>query len=461
MIYSLLRGIAGVALRWYYADVTIASDQFDRGANTRDPFTGPLLVVVNHPNALVDVLVAARAVPRRLLFTAKATLFTNPVARALLTVVGVVPLRRQSDEASGTADPARNARTFDAVSRALGSGGAVLVFPEGKSHDEPALAPLRTGVARIALQSRESGSVHGLRILPIGLVFQRKDAPRTRVLAIVGEPLDVDSWTARIPGNAVAELTGELDARLRAITLNYSSSEAAVSDFRMALQIAALIRYDAPPISTAGDLRDQANVARLMPAVRTAVERGPPELATRVARFQSDLGSLQASLNSHHISLDDLAISRGVREGANFVAREMLVVLTAGPVALWGWVNHILPFRAAIAVGRRSRATANDPAMRTIVAGAAFVLMVYMLQGAAVALLAGPWWALVYVASLPIAADVNLTFQDRLRRAVRRARTYLLFRARPEVQEGLERTARALRVEALALAGAAGVRSAD
>jgi hypothetical protein len=97
--------------------------------------------------------------------------------------------------------------------------------------------------------------------------------------------------------------------------------------------------------------------------------------------------------------------------------------------------------------------------MRTIVAGTALVLMVYMVQGALVALIFGPWWAIAYVLSLPIAADINLRFRDRLERARRRATTYLLFRARPDLQRDLEIKARALRAEALALArvtGAAG-----
>src|SRR4051794_5958857 len=61
VIYSLLRSAAGVALRWYSADVTFVGVE-------RIPAEGPLLVAVNHPNALVDVLVAARATRRQLKF---------------------------------------------------------------------------------------------------------------------------------------------------------------------------------------------------------------------------------------------------------------------------------------------------------------------------------------------------------------------------------------------------------
>src|SRR5919202_827379 len=222
-ITAHLRLFTGLALRWFYRDVSVRhAERIPRGRT-------PMLVAVNHPNALVDALVVGWALPRRLTITAKATLFENPVLAWLLRVFGVVPLRRASDErqrlraaAAGDAAPVDHARirdAFRAILETLERGGAVLIFPEGKSHDEPSLAPLRTGPARIALQAYEEARVRGLVVLPIGLVFERKESPRTRVLVDVGEPLDVAAWAtaaAAGQGGATADvLTEEIDRRLR------------------------------------------------------------------------------------------------------------------------------------------------------------------------------------------------------------------------------------------------------
>jgi 1-acyl-sn-glycerol-3-phosphate acyltransferase len=93
-VYVLLRAIAGIALRWYYRDIHV--EGLDRIPRRR-----PLLLVVNHPNALVDALLVGWAIPRRVLITAKSTIFSHPIAGALLRFVGVLPLYRAKDQTPG------------------------------------------------------------------------------------------------------------------------------------------------------------------------------------------------------------------------------------------------------------------------------------------------------------------------------------------------------------------------
>ena len=451
MIYSLLRSAAGVALRWYYADVTFVGVE-------NIPERGPILVVVNHPNALVDVLVAGRAVQRRLWFTAKATLFSNPLTGVFFRWVGVLPLRRAVDEAGKgePVDPTRNAQSFAAVADAFARSAAVLIFPEGKSHDEPSLAPARTGAARMVIQARETRQVAGIRIVPIGLIFERKERPRSKIVAIAGQPIDVDPVIEQ-SADPVAELTSAIDSSLRALTLNYSTVGDAERDGRIARVLQAVLRSDAPSVGSAGDFQSRAEIARLLPALRATLRAGEGQIHDRAISLEASLLRFDEQLRSAHVSPDDFLIARDYTGGLWFVVREIGVVLLAGPIALWGWINHVLPFQGALMAGGRARHSANDPAMYSIVAGAAFILMMYLLQGVLVTLVAGPWWGLAYVASLPAAADINLRLRDRLRRALRRARTYLFFRSRPAIQDQLLDQARRLRSEAVALASASGL----
>src|SRR5262245_7017007 len=113
MLYTLLRTVTGVSLRWFYSRV-------DTEGLERIPATAPVLLAVNHPNALVDALVVGMVCPRRVVMTAKATLFANPLLAALFRAAGVVPLIRARDVAelktSGEAE--RNAAAFGALNAA-------------------------------------------------------------------------------------------------------------------------------------------------------------------------------------------------------------------------------------------------------------------------------------------------------------------------------------------------------
>jgi 1-acyl-sn-glycerol-3-phosphate acyltransferase len=213
MIYGLLRWITGIALHWFYSDIRIA------GTETI-PVSGPLLIAVNHQNALVDSLIVGWLVPRRIAMTAKATLADNPFIAILFRILRVVPLRRVSDEArkqdGSPLDRSRNAPAFAEIFSLLKRNGALLIFPEGKSHNEAGLEPLKTGLARMALQARDEQGIMGLRILPLGLVFEDKGTPGTAVGAHVGMPIEMDSWQ----GSDHTTLTQEIANRLRAVSEN-------------------------------------------------------------------------------------------------------------------------------------------------------------------------------------------------------------------------------------------------
>jgi 1-acyl-sn-glycerol-3-phosphate acyltransferase len=205
LIQRLSHWLGGIALHWFYSDVRVLNSD-------RIPARGPILIAMNHQNALVDAILALWIVPRELRLTAKATLGDSMPGALLLKTVGVIPLRRASD-ADGANDPIRNRRAFQEMIDELGDGGAILVFPEGKSHNEPDVAPLKTGLARVALWAREAG-VRNIQIVPIGITFANKAEPDTVVLAQVGEPIRLDDWN----GEDSRELTSAVAARLRAVS---------------------------------------------------------------------------------------------------------------------------------------------------------------------------------------------------------------------------------------------------
>ncbi|HEX7938957.1 MAG TPA: hypothetical protein VF483_08165, partial [Gemmatimonadaceae bacterium] len=85
------------------------------------------------------------------------------------------------------------------------------------------------------------------------------------------------------------------------------------------------------------------------------------------------------------------------------------------------------------------------------VVGIGLVLAFYVVQGALVWAVFGGFIALVYVVSLPIAADINFALRARLIRATRRARTDMRLRRNQALQNRLSAELAWLRAEALAV----------
>jgi glycerol-3-phosphate O-acyltransferase/dihydroxyacetone phosphate acyltransferase len=385
MLYRLLRAVAAIALRWYYADIGV------QGAE-RVPQSGPLLVVANHPNALIDPLVVGTTLSRRILITAKATLFERRPLAALLHAVGVVPLRRAKDEyrdeQTAAVAPDRNAEAFRSVTSALRRGAAVLIFPEGISHDDPALAPLRSGAARMAIQAHTDG-VSGIRLLAVGLNFEEKERPGSRVLVRFGDPLVLESWLTEHRPDDIDALTQTIETRLRAVTLNFASAERASRAVRIAGILSALAT-EPLPVAQSRSLGVEADLALRIDRATTALADAPADVMDVADQLSARLSTLEHELDQLGIGLDDIRISIRWTDATRFVLREGPIFLLAVVAFVLGWVTHWIPLWLARAFALRSlrRDPSRDqPAMRTIILGLLAIVIWYAAQAVILALL--------------------------------------------------------------------------
>jgi 1-acyl-sn-glycerol-3-phosphate acyltransferase len=230
-LYRLLLPVARAVVFLFHRRVAV------EGAE-RVPREGPVVVVANHPNMLLDVLLLGTVQSRTLHFLAKATLFRNPFLARVLRASGVLPIHRRHE---GPVEPGRNVDTFDACHRLLAEGGAICLFPEGVSHERNAVLPLKTGAARIVLEAEaKSGFGLGVRLVPAGLSFSNRELFRSDALVCFGEPLDPSPFFDAVRRNrevdAVRELTGKIEAALQAIALHVPDQDdeelvAALRDF--------------------------------------------------------------------------------------------------------------------------------------------------------------------------------------------------------------------------------------
>ena len=177
------------------------------------PPEGPCLFLLNHPNGLLDPVVAAAVLDRPCGWLAKATLWKLAPLRPFLRAFQAIPITRPKD---GGATRASILAAFRKVHEAFAQGRSVAMFPEGISHTGADLAPLKTGAARIALSSEVRPA-----LLPAGLVYGDRTTFRHGALLRLGPPIPWDDLAHRgDEPQAVAELTRRIRSGLLPLTLH-------------------------------------------------------------------------------------------------------------------------------------------------------------------------------------------------------------------------------------------------
>ena len=180
------------------------------------PTDGGVLFVLNHPNGLLDPLVATAQLQRPPRMLAKATLWKNPVLLPFLSIFDPIPVQRRQD---GEVEDGATERMFAAVHQALAQGDAIAIFPEGISHGDRDLAPLKTGAARIVLCAPTP-----IRLVPVGLVYGERETFRHSVLLRVGPPIEFDDLRGLDPA-CVRALTERIRDSLYPLTLHGDDEE--------------------------------------------------------------------------------------------------------------------------------------------------------------------------------------------------------------------------------------------
>jgi hypothetical protein len=103
------------------------------------------------------------------------------------------------------------------------------LFPEGISHTDAKLQPLKTGAARIALSyDEECGGDDTLVIVPVALEYSARSTFRSGVLGVVGVPIAVGDFRERYredPRGTVDALTDAISLGLQSVLVQASTRE--------------------------------------------------------------------------------------------------------------------------------------------------------------------------------------------------------------------------------------------
>ena len=400
---TFLVWLARLVLRIFFRRVEVVGEE-------NVPPRAPVIFALNHPSALVDPMFILALSDRPVHFLAKEPLFRMPIVGAMVRGAGCLPVHR----AQYKADLSKNKDTFERARAIVASGGALAIFPEGTSHDDPKLRVLKTGLARIALGAAAAAAkdAPAIQVVPAGLYYSDKGRFRSEALLCYGDPIPVAAAglgaEGEPPVEAVRELTARIGHGLDAVTLQAEKRETLDAIAWAERLYAAEGDRETHGVAGHFDLR-----RRFVAAHAELRDRRPRELldvAEQILSYDRQL----ALLGLGPSDLPAAPFTPGL------VARELagaLFWLCFAPLALAGALLHYPAYQLIRAVASQIAGDEVDVvATIKVFAALAFYPLTWIGAAAFLALRFGGWPALGSLALLPLSGWLALVLRERWRR---------------------------------------------
>jgi 1-acyl-sn-glycerol-3-phosphate acyltransferase len=176
------------------------------------PRRGPVILVSNHLS-FADHFFGPMPLPRKVIFLAKSEYFTGKgikglLSRAFFSGVGQIPIDRTGGDASE--------RALRSGLRVLAEGSVLGIYPEGTRSPDGRLYKGKTGVARLALESRASvvpcAMMDTFEFLPPGSLHPQL---KIRPGVIFGKPMEFSRYYGKESDRAALRaVTDEIMAEI-------------------------------------------------------------------------------------------------------------------------------------------------------------------------------------------------------------------------------------------------------
>ncbi|MFQ3231209.1 1-acyl-sn-glycerol-3-phosphate acyltransferase [Reinekea sp.] len=141
------------------------------------------IIIANHPNAFIDPFAIEAALGIKLTRTVRADWTKHWLVRWFANAVGAIPIASKNS----------NKQAFKRLINTLDSGRAVILFPEGQSHNRSKLKTFKKGTAHLVKQYVEATG-KPIRVVKVALYYENKSELNSDVwVDVVGETIYTDN----------------------------------------------------------------------------------------------------------------------------------------------------------------------------------------------------------------------------------------------------------------------------
>ena len=331
MLYRIIKILIRIGMRLYYSEVKVKH-------KNNLQHDGPMIIIANHPNTLVDAWLIGNICPQPIHFMTKGTFFNNPIKMWFLRSLNLVPINRATESKTKGVN---NDQSFEECFKLLEKGKTLVIYPEGNSFMERKLRQLKSGTARIALEAenRNDGKLN-LLVVPMGLIYLKANKFRSSVLVNVGK------------GEKVTHHLEEFK------TSNITAAKKLTEEFRVRLEQVLVTAESAEQEQLIEDLTDIVNSryrkdlrkgiekdVDLMKKIKDRIEEINLIRPYEISEIQDLMLNIKWRLEKLKIKSDFLDRRFRSRMFTRQIFTSILFVIVGLPMFLFGVIHNILPYK--------------------------------------------------------------------------------------------------------------------
>lgn len=330
MLYRILKILIRVGINLYYSEIKIRNEKYLE-------HSGPMIIIANHPNTLIDAWLIGIISPKPIYYMTKGTFFNSKWKKKILRSLNMIPINRATEAKTEGVD---NNSTFEECYQLLSEGKTLVIFPEGNSQMELYLRQLKSGTARIALETelRNGGNLN-LKVVPVGLMYTQGEKFRSSIMVNFGEGIGITHHLEEFKENqsaAARKLTVEFRQLLEGVlvTAQNKEQEALITSLFDALKS----RY----LNNASNVESEVE---LMKKIRDRIEKLSLDNPKKIEQIQQLLWTL--NWNTEKMEIKNDFLDRGLRS-AMFIRQIILSslgLIIGFPLYLFGLIHNVIPYK--------------------------------------------------------------------------------------------------------------------
>ena len=182
IVNKIIRLILKVYNRLYFKNIEIIGRE-------NIPDNGAILFSPNHQNALLDPILVGTTCQKSVYSLTRSDVFNGPL-KWLLSAMQTLPIYRIRD---GFEQLKKNNAIFEQCYSLLKNKKHMMMFSEGKHHDQYYLLRLSKGSSRLVLEAQTRAS-HTIYLQPVGINYGHFTKAGHRCKVVYGKPINVSNY---------------------------------------------------------------------------------------------------------------------------------------------------------------------------------------------------------------------------------------------------------------------------